>query len=108
MKQENKEELFAIVVGTIIVALLILFGFIIGYKKGLRESCFEAEEGLATEENTDSRIEIIEERVIPGSYFNYYIIVDRATDVTYLMVGDNHGVGITELRESGGTVKLRE
>ena len=56
----------------------------------------------------DSRIEIIEESAISGSYYNYVILVDRDTDVTYLLVQDSHGIGITEIRDSGGMVKLRD
>ena len=60
------------------------------------------------EEELDFRIELIEEGSI-DKYYNYKIVVDRETDVEYLIVqkpGD--GVGVTIMRDSGGMVKLRE
>ena len=60
------------------------------------------------EEDLASRIVGIESGTI-DRYYNYKIIADRETDVEYLIIqkpGD--GVGVTEIRDSGGMVKLRE
>ena len=89
------------VVGTIIVSFFI-FLLIFSLFAGRRGASSKEEEDLA------SRIEIIEEGSI-DKYYNYKIIVDRETDVEYLIVqkaGD--GVGISIMRDSGGMVKLRE
>lgn len=60
------------------------------------------------EEDLASRIVDIESGTI-DRYYNYKIIADRETDVEYLIIqkpGD--GVGVTVMRDSGGTVLKRE
>lgn len=60
------------------------------------------------EEDPASRIISIESGSVDG-YYNYKIIADRETDVEYLIIqkpGD--GIGVTVMRDSGGTVLRRE
>ena len=60
------------------------------------------------EEDLASRIISIESGSVDG-YYNYKIVADRETDVEYLIIqkpGD--GVGVTVMRDSGGTVLRRE
>ena len=86
---------FVAVIFFIFCSLLLFFGM-------RRTASSKEEEELA------SRIEVIEEGSV-DRYYNYKIIVDRETDVEYLIIqkpGD--GVGVTIMRDSGGMVKLRE
>lgn len=94
-----KKNLMMDIVGFTIVSLFI--GCII-FLFAARGASPKAEEEL------DFRIELIEEGSI-DKYYNYKIVVDRQTDVEYLIIqkpGD--GVGVTIMRDSGGMVKLRE
>ena len=93
--QINDMELIGVLI--VFLAMLCMIFFF-----HMRQSSPKEEEELA------SRIEIIEEGSI-DRYYNYKIVVDRETDVEYLIIqkpGD--GVGVTIMRDSGGMVKLRE
>ena len=89
------------IIGFIVIAHIIFLSFLLFFS--VRRTTNSKEE-----EEPASRIEVIEERSI-DKYYNYKIIVDRETDVEYLIIqkpGD--GIGITIMRDSGGMVKLRE
>lgn len=95
-----KKNLTTDIVGFIIISLFILCTVFLFAVRGTSPKA---------EEELDFRIELIEEGSI-DRYCNYKIVVDRETDVEYLIVqkpgGD--GTGITIMRDSGGMVKLRE
>ena len=89
------------IIGFIVIAHIIFLSFLLFFSV-LRKASSKEEEEPA------SRIEVIEEGLIDHSV-NYHIVVDRETDVEYLIVGNRHcGYGMTILRDGGGMVKLRE
>jgi hypothetical protein len=93
MKDNLKEILLAVFISIIFFLLMALV---------LRKLSPVEEEDLA------SRIISIESGSVDG-YYNYKIIADRETDVEYLIIqkaGD--GIGVTVMRDSGGTVLRRE
>lgn len=88
-------------IGFIVIAHIIFLSFLLFFSVRWKTSSKEEEEPA-------SRIEVIEKGNI-DRYYNYKIIVDRETDVEYLIIQNPEGgVGITILRDSGGMVKLRE
>lgn len=93
MKDNLKEILLAVFISIIFFLLMALI---------LRQPSPVEEEDLA------SRIISIESGSVDG-YYNYKIVADRETDVEYLIIqkpGD--GIGVTVMRDSGGTVLRRE
>lgn len=93
MKDNLKEVLLAVFISIIFFLLMALV---------LRKPSPVEEEDLA------SRIISIESGSVDG-YYNYKIVADRETDVEYLIIqkpGD--GIGVTVMRDSGGTVLRRE
>ena len=64
----------------------------------------------ATPTNSNDRFEIIYEQSLPTDQCITKILVDRETDVEYLMVFDkvSHSMSITLMRDKGGMVLLRE
>ena len=87
---------FIIIAHIIFLSLLLFFSV-------LRKASSKEEDEPA------SRIEVIEEGSV-DRYYNYKIIVDRETDVEYLIIQKHpgEGIGVTIMRDSGGMVKLRE
>lgn len=93
MKDNLKEILLAVFISIIFFLLMALV---------LRKPSPVVEEDLA------SRIISVESGTVDG-YYNYKIVADRETDVEYLIIqkaGD--GIGVTVMRDSGGTVLRRE
>lgn len=86
----------AVWISIVTIVVLIIMGVI----------CGNASSNDAIEH--DSRIEVIEQGHIDGTYTNYYIVVDRNTDVEYLIIGKNDNYSITTMRDTGGTVLRRE
>ena len=60
--------------------------------------------------NSEDRFEIIYEQDIPSEQLEIRILVDRDTDVEYLLIYDkvSHNTSITLMRDKGGMVLLRE
>ena len=60
--------------------------------------------------NSEDRFEIIYEQDIPSEQIDIKILVDRDTDVEYMLIQDrvSHNSSITLMRDKGGMVLLRE
>ena len=94
---DNSDKIgLAVWISILTIVALIIMGII--YKNASSNDAIEH----------DSRIEVVEEGNINGTYINYYIVVDRETDVEYLIIGKNDNYSIATMRDTGGTVLRRE
>lgn len=102
----NKE-----IVATAIIlsmAVLIVFCIILGF---ILESKNAEKIHMMPMQNDENRFDVehIEALSIPERrYAHVGIITDRETDVQYIIVYDKKGIGISTMRDKGGTVLLRE
>ena len=87
---------------TIVGIVVLMFMILIFYE--------EDKTTEITSTNFEDRFEIIYEQDLPTDQCKVRILVDRDTDVEYLMVYDkvSHDMSITLMRDKGGMVLLRE
>lgn len=96
----DKKDVISFIIVFAIISILVIVAII-----------FSREQTHRSEEIINSRFEVevsepIELQYTPHHYL--YVVTDRETDVQYLIISDNNGVGITTMRDTNGMVLLRE
>ena len=97
-KQDKIMYIMLYVLGVVMLLILILFASINNKDKPLKST------------NSDDRFEIVYEQNIPSDKYIVKILVDRDTDIEYLLLENkiSHSTSIELMRDKGGMVLLRE
>ena len=69
---------------------------------------FSKRENQSSIEDRLPRFETIEEGQLDKNYLYYKVVVDRETDVEYLIINRGDNISVSLMRDSGGMVLLRE
>lgn len=101
MRDERKRAGIILTIISVLIILCMAFGMLY-YRSSDNELIPQIE---------DNRFEIehIEELPLTNDETSFICVIsDRNTDVQYLIVYDRNSMGITTMRDKGGTVLLRE
>ena len=103
MIDERKKAAISLGVISILIILCMIFGIVYN-------TLVSQNNGMIPQiEENRFEIEHIEELPLINDETSYICVIsDRNTDVQYLVVYDRNSMGITTMRDKGGTVLLRE
>lgn len=103
-ESKKKNKIWDIVLLISIILFVIISIFII------IDSSKKAKEKEAYDYIDDVRFDVIVSQKEPtdSDIKQFIVVADRNTDVEYLVVIGKNGVGVTTMRDKGGTVLLRE
>lgn len=101
MRDEHKRAGIILTIISVLIILCMAFGM----------AYYRSNEDKLIPQIDENRFEIehIEELPLTNDETSFICVIsDRNTDVQYLIVYDRNSMGITTMRDKGGTVLLRE